>query len=65
MCLGMKESEGLYSSGEGNMNGKPWEKSGTLNGEISGSGEQAKFGFPVTTIIAYRANFEKSYLTQF
>ena len=24
-----------------------------------------KFGFPVTVITAYKANFEKSYLTQF
>ena len=29
------------------------------------SEEQAKFGFPVAAVIAYRINFEKSYLTQF
>ena len=40
-------------------------KSGALNGKFGGSEEQAKFGFPVATITAYRANFEKSYLTQF
>ena len=33
--------------------------------EIDKSEEQAKFGFPVATVTAYRANFEKSYLTQF
>ena len=33
--------------------------------KIDESKEQAKFGFPVTTVTAYRANFEKSYLTQF
>ena len=38
---------------------------GALNGKIGGSEEQAKFGFPVTAVIACRANFEKSYLTQF
>ena len=36
-----------------------------LNGKIGGSGEQAKFGFPATAVTACRANFEKSYLTQF
>ena len=40
-------------------------KSGALNGKIGESEEQAKFGFPVAAIIAYRANFKKSYLTQF
>ena len=40
-------------------------KSGTLNVEIGESEEEAKFGFPVTTIIACRANFKKLYLTQF
>ena len=40
-------------------------KSGALNVKIDESEEQAKFGFPVATITAYRANFEKSYLTQF
>ena len=40
-------------------------KSGALNGKIGESEEQAKFGFPVATVTAYRANFEKSYLTQF
>ena len=39
-------------------------KSGVLNGKIGGSEEQAKFGFPVA-ITVYKANFEKSYLTQF
>ena len=38
---------------------------GALNGKIGESEEQAKFGFPVATVTAYRANFEKSYLTQF
>ena len=38
---------------------------GALNGKIGGSEEQAKFGFPVTAVTACRANFEKSYLTQF
>ena len=40
-------------------------KSGALNMEIDESEEKAKFGFPVATVTAYRANFEKSYLTQF
>ena len=42
-----------------------WGKSGALNGKICGSEEQAKFGFLVTAVTACRANFEKSYLTQF
>ena len=33
--------------------------------EIGENEEQAKFGFPVAAVVAYRANFEKSYLTQF
>ena len=37
-------------------------KSGELNVKIH---EHAKFGFPVAAVTAYRANFEKSYLTQF
>ena len=41
------------------------DKSCALNGKIGGSEEQAKFGFPATTVTACRANFEKSYLTQF
>ena len=40
-------------------------KSGALNVEIDESEEQAKFGFPVAAVTAYRANFEKSYLPQF
>ena len=40
-------------------------ESGTLNGKIGESEEQAKFGFPVAAVTANRANFEKSYLTQF
>ena len=40
-------------------------ESSALNGKIGGSEEQAKFGFPATTVTACRANFEKSYLTQF
>ena len=40
-------------------------KSGVLNVEIGESEEQAKFGFPIATVTAYRVNFEKSYLTQF
>ena len=39
-------------------------KFGVLNVKIDGSEDQAKFGFPVTIITAYRANFKKSYLTQ-
>ena len=31
---------------------------------IGGSEEQAKFSFPATAVIACKANFEKSYLTQ-
>ena len=72
---------GLYSSGEENMNGRPFNegrqrimnlvlilalgKSGALNEKIGGSEEQAKFGFPATAVTACRANFKKSYLTQF
>ena len=72
---------GLYSSGGENMNIRPfnegWQrimnlvlilalgKSGALNGKIGGSEEQAKFGFFATAVTACRANFEKSYLTQF
>ena len=44
---------------------QPWEKSGALNGKIGESEGQAKFGFPVAVVTACRANFEKSYLTQF
>ena len=33
--------------------------------KIDESEEQAKFGFSVATVTAYRANFEKSYLAQF
>ena len=44
---------------------QPLGKSGALNVEIDESEEQAKFGFPVAAVTAYRANFEKSYLTQF
>ena len=44
---------------------QPWGKFGALNGKIGGSEEQAKFGFPATAVTACRANFEKSYLTQF
>ena len=40
-------------------------KSGALNVEIGGSEEQAKFGFSVATVIACKAKFKKSYLTQF
>ena len=40
-------------------------KSGALNVEIDESEEQIKFGFSVTAVTAYRANFKKSYLTQF
>jgi len=39
-------------------------KSGTLNVEIGGSEEQAKFSFLTVTVIAYRANFKKPYLTK-
>ena len=77
----MNERGGIYSSGGENMNERPFnegwqrimnldlilalEKSGALNVKIDESEEQAKFGFPVAAVIAYRANFEKSYLTQF
>ena len=44
---------------------QPLGKSGALNGKIGESEEEAKFDFPVAAVIAYRANFEKSYLTQF
>ena len=40
-------------------------KSGALNVEIDESEEQAKFDFPVAAVTVYRANFKKSYLTQF
>ena len=40
-------------------------KSGALNVKINESEEQVKFGFSVVAVTAYRANFEKSYLTQF
>ena len=33
--------------------------------KIDESEEQAKFDFPVAAVTAYRANFEKSYFTQF
>ena len=39
-------------------------KFGALNGKIGESEEQAKFGFSVAAVTAYRANFKKSYLTQ-
>ena len=44
---------------------QPLGKSGALNEKIGGSKEQAKFGFPTTIVTACRANFKKSYLTQF
>ena len=44
---------------------QPLGKSGALNGKIGGSEEQVKFGFPVAAVTVYRANLEKSYLTQF
>ena len=31
MCLGMKEMEDLYSSGGGNMNGRPFNEGLTKN----------------------------------
>ena len=81
VCSGMKESGDLYSSGGKNMNERPfnegWQrimnldliltlgKSSALNGNIGGNEEQAKFGFPVAAVTACRANFKKSYLTQF
>ena len=34
-----------------------------FEGKIGESEEQVKFGFPVAVVTAYRANFEKSYLT--
>ena len=43
---------------------KPLGKFGALNVKIDESEVQAKFGFPLAAITAYRANFEKSYLTQ-
>ena len=68
----MNERGGIYSSGEGNINGMPfnkgWQRIMNLDlilafGEESK--EQAKFGFPVTAVTACRANFKKSYITQF
>ena len=72
---------GLYSSGGENMNGmsfnEGWQrimnldlilalgKSSALNGKIGGSEEQAKFGFLVVAVTVCKANFKKSYLTQF
>ena len=44
---------------------QPWGKFGALNGKIGKSEEQAKFGFPATAVTVCKANFEKSYLTQF
>ena len=44
---------------------QPFGKSGALNVEIDESEEQAKFGFPVAAVTACKANFEKSYRTQF
>ena len=32
---------------------------------LVGVGSKPKFGFPIAVVTAYRANFEKSYLTQF
>ena len=40
-------------------------KSSALNVEIDESEEQAKPGFLLAAVTAYRANFKKSYLTQF
>ena len=40
-------------------------KFGALNVEIDESEKQAKFGFLVAAVTACRANFKKSYLTQF
>ena len=40
-------------------------KSGALNVEIGESEEQTKFGFSIATVTACKANFKKSYLTQF
>ena len=42
-----------------------FEKSCALNVKIDESEEQAKLGFSVAAVTTYRANFEKSYLTQF
>ena len=36
-----------------------------LNVKIDESEEQVKFGFPIAAVTACRANFKKSYLTQF
>ena len=41
------------------------EKSGALKVEIGGSEKQVKFGFLIATVTACKANFKKSYLTQF
>ena len=72
---------GLYINGGGNMNRRSfndgWQRIMNLDlilpfGEIWcikygdwWEWEQIKFGFPVTIVTTYRANFEKSYLTQF
>ena len=42
---------------------QPLGKSNAINVKIDESDEQVKFGFPVVAVTAYRANFEKSYLT--
>ena len=44
---------------------QPLGKSSPLNVEIGESEEQAKFGFPIATVTANKANFKKSYFTQF
>ena len=71
---------GLYNSGEENINGRSfnegWQRIINLDfilalgkiwciEKIGGSEEQAKFGFPIVAVTTCRANFEKSYLTQF
>ena len=77
----MNKKGGIYNSSRGNMNGRPfnegWQrimnldlilalwKSGALNVKIDKSEEQAKFGFPVAAVTAYKANFKKLYLNQF
>ena len=81
LCFGMKEREGLYSSGGENMNGRPfnegWQKIMNLVliltlGEIWcikwkdwWEWEASQVQFPATAVTTCRANFEKSYLTQF
>ena len=80
-CLGIKERRGLYSSDGENMNGRPfnegWQRIMNLV-LILALGEiwcikwkdwwewgASQIRFSATAVTACRANFKKSYLTQF